>query len=132
MQEVLSLILLAGIPYLEARKSINDFVFQSRNQINFSGDTNIIEAVSYGHILAGEFQIAEKLLGKLSIELSHEVKNEPQILWLLEAQQRVQLVLQYLQERVPENAIKQLNEWEKFTLSKNGLVKKSINRQIDE
>ncbi len=117
MQEIGADIHRVGIPFLETRKTLKDFIAQYRNKVDFAGDTYVIETVAYGCILLGEYQKAEKILGRFMIELDREIKRKPEISWLIDVQKRAKTILQHLQEKAPDAARQQLDEWTTYTLS---------------
>lgn len=119
-QEILSMTANAGLPFLEKRNSIEKLLRQYKG-IKVNENKYIVEAVAYAHILVDEYKKSENMLRSFDIILSHDIQQNPDIIWMNDIQNRVQMILGYLQNQEYDVAKQKLNEWRNITLSNFGL-----------
>lgn len=118
--EVLSLMMNSGIPYLEERRTLEKFSNHYKN-LDPNANKHMVEAICYALVLINDYQQAEKRLLSLERVLAQDILKYPGISWIKDIQFRVQLILGYLKNREYEGAKQQLSEWRELTLLNLGL-----------
>lgn len=123
MQEILSIIIRNGKPYLDKRESLKDFVSQyHKSDKGTKENKHNKEAICYTHALLGDFQGAKNQLESFVHQISHEIQKYPDESWMTEIQNRAQLILDHLINQKYENVVQLLNVWREYTLSSLGIA----------
>lgn len=115
-QEILSMMIGSGLPFLEERESVKKFL-QCYQNIDVNANKHRVEAIGYSYIMNNEYAKATNLLSSLNDILSQDIQKHPEITWMKNLQCRVQMILGYLQHQEYASAEQQLNEWKSYTLS---------------
>lgn len=121
MGEILSKINSYGVPFLEERNKLEKFL-SKYDKVSLEDNPNKVEGLGYIYVLLGEYPQAMVMLSSFNQVLIKEKKKNNKIVWLIDMQDRVQLILNYLENQNFNGAIIQLNKWRNFTLEKLGFM----------
>lgn len=123
MSEIHIAITKNGIPFLEKRNTLQGYI---KNYKNFRPKENphTIEEISYAYILVEEFGKAKKHLSSLVERLDDDTGYYKNASWIIEMQERVNLMLNHLEYQNYQRAKDQLRQWRDFTLTSLGLESK--------
>lgn len=118
-QEIFDMMKNHGLPFLEETATIEGFLKRYKDA-DIHKNKHIIEGLCYAHILNDDFSKSQKMMRLLSIVLTQDI-NEFPVVWKQEIQQRIQLMLGYLDRTEYDRAKQQLSDWRHFTLANLGL-----------
>ncbi len=118
MEEITNVIRREAIPLFQKLSTPGGFARSAEEFFGPAKDVSSLEAIAYSNFLSGNLPLASKQLEQLSREIE---QLEPDVEWLMEMQQRVELIASEL-SRNPNRVRKQLNTWRDETLEALGLV----------
>jgi len=118
MEEVRVLIISQGLKFLHDRLPIDKFLHTYGKDINHP-NVNNAESVCYAYLLNNPKKRIQSIihLNVLLKKLQYDIMANPEILWLNEVKERVELIANYMKKNERIKAIDQLNEWKEYTIS---------------
>lgn len=120
MDEILTMITSSGVPFLEDRNQLDKFIFKY-GKVGLGDNPHMIEGISYANVLIGDYPKASTMLSSFNRNLMKEIGKRPKIDWIVKMNERVQLILDFLENQNFAGAKSQLEDWRNYTVEKLGI-----------
>lgn len=121
MDEIVSMITSFGVPFLEDRNQLDKFMLKY-GKVGLGDNPHIVEGICYTHVLLGDYPKARIMLSSFNRILMKEIEKRPKIDWIVDMNDRVQLILDFLENHNFVKAKDQLNQWRNYTVEKLGIT----------
>lgn len=120
MDEILTMITSSGVPFLEDRNQLDKFIFKY-GKVGLGDNPHMIEGICYANVLIGDYRKARIMLSSFNRNLMDEFGKQSKIDWIFKMNERVQLILDFLENQNFAGAKRQLEDWRNYTVEKLGI-----------